>query len=373
MHNKKEVAIGAPATGQDEWNALRESLESGWLTQGPKIGAFEHAFAEKFGFKHACAVSSGTAALHVMLLSLGIGKGDEVVLPALSWISSANVILHCGAKPVFVDIDLKTFNMDLSQISKKITPNTKAIMPVHLFGLCVEMDKLQELAGDIPIVEDAACAIGSQFNKQSAGSFGKIAAFSFHARKVLTTGEGGMIVTSDSTIASSIQSYRNHGAIPSKKALPEFTHLGFNYRMTDLQAAVGLVQLNKLDSFIKERKYFAKLYDQKLKAISWLSIPGVANNFDHSWQAYVCMVNEKTAGKTRDEIITKLASMGVSTRPGTHAIHKQEYYKQQFGFKAEDFPMADLADRTSLALPMHNRLCDDDIAYVVDCLARITS
>ena len=271
---KRNIPISLPHTGEEEWLAAKEPIMSGWLTAGPKVREFEEIFAKRHGVKHAMAVTSATTALHLALIALGIKEGDEVIVPAFTWISTANVVLYCNAKVVFVDVDRTTFNIDIADLKKKITPRTKAIIPVHLFGLCADMDAIKAVAGNIPLVEDGACAAGAGYKGKPAGSLGTLGCFSFHPRKSVTTGEGGMITTNDDKLAELISNLRNHGASVSEEQrhhgpkpyiLPEFNMLGYNYRMTDLQAAVGIVQLKKLDIFIDEREQWATFYNEQLK------------------------------------------------------------------------------------------------------------
>ena len=263
MIKKRNIPISIPDTGTEEWEAIREPLETGWITSGPKVKEFETLFAEMHGVKHAFAVTSATNALHLALVALGVGSGDEVIVPAFTWVSTANVVLYCRAKVVFIDIDLNTFNLDISDLKNKITPKTKAIIPVHLFGLCADIDSIKKIAGDkIHIIEDAACAAGAMYKGNYAGSLGDFGCFSFHPRKSITTGEGGMITTNNKELAEKVSVLRNHGANISEEQrhhgskpyiLPEFNVLGYNYRMTDLQGAIGTVQLKKLNLFIEER------------------------------------------------------------------------------------------------------------------------
>jgi len=353
---------------------------SGWLTQGPKVAAFERAFAERHRVKHALATTSCTTALHLILAALGVGAGDEVIVPAFTWVSTANVVLYCGAKPVFVDVDRATFNIDVSQIVGKITPRTKAIIPVHLFGLCADMDALAAAGPGIPLIEDAACAAGSAYKGYAAGGLGLAGAFSFHPRKSVTTGEGGMVTTNDDALAEKMNSLRNHGASISEEQrhhgprpyiLPDFDYLGYNYRMTDLQGAVGLVQLGKLDGFIVERQRWAEFYSRELAEVEWLRTPAAPEGYRHGWQAYVCYVDEGRAPMTRNQIMDRLQALGVSTRPGTHAVHMLGHYRQQFGYRPEDFPVARDCDRYSMAIPLHNRMTAADFRYVVDAIKAI--
>src|SRR4051812_27403173 len=209
---QRTIHIAKPDTGAEEWQALREPLESGWLTQGPKVAAFEKAFAARHGVTYALATTSCTTALHLILAAMELKPGDEVILPAFTWIATANVVLYCGATPVFVDIDSGTFNMDPAKVAKKVTPRTKAIIAVHLFGLCADIEAIAAAAPGVPIVEDAACAAGAAYKGRHAGTLGLAAAFSFHPRKSITTGEGGMVTTNDARLARRMTSLRNHGA-----------------------------------------------------------------------------------------------------------------------------------------------------------------
>ncbi|MBI5102969.1 MAG: DegT/DnrJ/EryC1/StrS family aminotransferase [Nitrospirae bacterium] len=380
MNDRRDIPISLPSTGEQEWQAIREPLMTGWLTQGPKVAAFEKAFATRHGVKHAIATTSCTTALHLILAALDIGRGDEVIVPAFTWVATANVVLYCSAKPVFVDIDKSTFNLDISQVREKVTKKTKAIIPVHLFGLCADIDALKSAAPEIPIIEDAACAAGSFYKGRSAGSLGLAAAFSFHPRKSITTGEGGMITTNDDALAEKMNMLRNHGASLSEEQrhkgprpylLPEFNLLGYNYRMTDLQGAVGVVQLSMLDGFIAERQKWAEFYTRELSGIKWLGIPSVSEGFSHGWQSYVCYIDENKSHMSRNEIMERLLSQGISTRPGTHAVHMLAYYRKKFGLRPDDFPVAQDCDLHTMAIPLHNRMEADDYSYVVKTLKEI--
>ena len=380
MAERRVIQISQPQTGEEEWLALRDPLMSGWLTQGPKVAAFEEAFARRHEVRYALATTSCTTALHLILVALGIGRGDEVVVPAFTWVSTANVVLHCGATPVFVDVDRSTFNMDVKQLSRKVNERTRAIIPVHLFGLCADMDPILEIAHGIPVIEDAACAAGSAYRGRAAGSIGRAAAFSFHPRKSITTGEGGMVTTNDRALAETIERMRNHGASVAEEqrhqgshpyVLPEFNLLGYNYRMTDLQAAVGLVQLSKLDRFLGERRSWAQFYEDALSGVNWLRPPAHPEDYAHGWQAYVCTVDETKSPLPRNRVMDLLQSKGISTRPGTHAVHMLGLYRKKFGFKADDFPGARDCDRYSMAIPLHNRMEAEDYEYVVNMLKEL--
>ena len=378
----KKIQISQPVTGIEEWEAVKEPFMSGWLTAGPKVREFEQLFAERHQVKHAIAVTSATAALHVALVALGVAEGDEVIVPAFTWVSTANVVLYCGATLVFVDIDTKTFNLDPQKLKEKITNKTKAIIPVHLFGLCADMDVINKIAGKIPLVEDGACAAGAAYKNKPAGGLGNIGCFSFHPRKSITTGEGGMITTNDDSLAELISQLRNHGASiseeqrhhgPKPYILADFNIMGFNYRMTDIQGAVGAVQLGKLDQFIEERNHWASYYTKELANIPWLKTPEFTSNYSHGWQSFVTMVDEDKAPKSRNDLMEYLQLKGISTRPGTHAVHMLNFYKEKFGIKPEDFPEAKKANDFSMAIPLHNRMVKEDYEYVVDALRAVNS
>jgi perosamine synthetase len=371
---KRVIQISLPSTGEEEWQACREPLMSGWLTQGPKVAAFEKAFAERHQVKHALAVTSCTTGLHLALAGIGIGPGDEVIVPSFTWVATANAVLYCGATPVFADVDTRTYNIDPKSVAKLVTPRTRALIAVHLFGLCADVDELRAvLPKNVRIIEDAACAAGSGRDGRPAGKLGDVAAFSFHPRKSVTTGEGGMVTTDDDAVAETMNQMRNHGATLSEEQrhhgprpwlLADFNLLGYNYRMTDLQGAVGIVQLAKLDKFIDERARWAAWYREELADIPWLSLPQEPAGIRHGWQAFVTYVDPKTAPMPRNEMMQKLQEQGISTRPGTHSIHMLGFYREKFGFKPEDLPGSRDCNDNTMAIPLHNRMVPEDYEYV---------
>jgi perosamine synthetase len=372
----RTIPIARPSLGEEEWQACREPLLSGWLTQGPKVAEFERRFADRHGVAHGVATTSCTTALHLALAARGIGPGDEVIVPAFTWVATANVVRFCGATPVFADVDPVTYNIDPEQVAALLSPRTRAVIPVHLFGLCADMDAIRgAVPQDVFVLEDAACAAAATYHGRSAGSLGDAAAFSFHPRKSITTGEGGMVTTNDELLADRARMLRNHGASVSEEdrhrgpqpfLLPDFDEVGFNYRMTDLQAAVGLVQLEKLDGFVEERRRWAAWYAQELEAVSWLAPPSVPPGYGHGWQSFVTVVGDD-APAMRDTLMTTLQERGVSTRPGTHAVTELGAYRPWNG----RFPVAARLQARTMAIPLHNRMTEDDFQYVVDELRRL--
>ena len=380
---QRSIQISLPSTGEEEWLACREPLMSGWLTQGPKVAAFEKKFAEHHQVKHALATTSCTTGLHLILAAMGIGHGDEVIIPAFTWVATANVVLYCGATPVFVDVNRVTNNIDPADLARRVSSKTRAVIVVHLFGLCADMDAIRAvLPPHVKLIEDAACAAGASYKGARAGGLGDAAAFSFHPRKSITTGEGGMVTTNNDEIAECANMLRNHGASISEEQrhrgprpylLPEFNLLGFNYRMTDLQGAVGLAQMSKLEGFVKERQEWAEYYRRELAAIPWLRMPAPALGGQHAWQAFVTYVDPARAPMPRNDIMERLQANGIATRPGTHAVHMLGYYKQRFGLKPEDYPGAYDCDSNTMAIPLHNRMNTEDYAYVVHSLQQIAA
>jgi perosamine synthetase len=377
---KRIIPISSPVTGEEEWQAVKKPLISGWLTSGPEVRDFEQHFARRHQVKHAIAVTSATTALHLAMIALDIKPGDEVIVPAFTWVSTANVVLYQGGELIFCDIDPNTFNLDPRQLEEKITSKTKAILVVHLFGLCAPMDEIKAISGEIPIIEDCACAAGSAYKGVPAGGLGLMGCFSFHPRKSITTGEGGMITTNNRVLGERLKVLRNHGASISEEQrhrgpkpfiLPDFNVLGYNYRMTDLQGAIGKVQLKKLDYFIDQRAKWADIYTDAFKKISWIKGPNFSKDYRHGWQSYVLLIDESKVSISRNAIMELLQNEGISTRPGTHAVHMLSYYADRYSISADDFPGAQLANDKSISLPIHNRMVDKDFQYIINCIKTI--
>jgi dTDP-4-amino-4,6-dideoxygalactose transaminase len=313
-----------------------------------------------------------------MLEAAGIGAGDEVIVPSFTWVSTANSVMYVGAVPVLADVDPNTYNIDLDDLLSKITPRTRAIIVVHLFGLCVDIPQIRKvISKNILIFEDAACAAGASLGSTPAGGLGDAAAFSFHPRKSITTGEGGMLTTNNSEMAIKASKMRNHGAElseeerhrgPQPYLLPEFNLLGFNYRMTDLQGAIGLIQLSKLREFIKQREKFAQIYDSELKIHEWIQLPKRPQLGQHAWQSYVIRIKGLNAMENRNLLMEHMEKNEISTRPGTHAIHSLGYYQNLLQVSDKDLPGSALCRDTTMALPLHNKMNESQLERVIKTL-----
>lgn len=364
--NKTTVPLTRPVFEADDFEALRGPLESGWVVQGPNVKAFEDAFAAYTGAPHAIACTSATTALHLAMLALGIGPGDEVIVPAFTWVATANAAVYCGATPVFADIDLATFNIDPADVAQKITAKTKAIVPVHLFGLPADMHAL--MAFNIPLIEDAACGLDARIGGQHVGTFGALGCFSFHPRKAVTTGEGGMITTAENAHDALLRALRSHGGVAptdgrAKFLMADFPHLGFNYRMTDLQGALGRTQMAKAARLFAGRTARAERYLKALADVPDLILPSVPVGMTHGWQSFVCR-----QAKGRDALMQHLGDLGIQTRPGTHAVHALGWYREQMGTTVEQCPNAWAADQTSFAIPLFATMTDAEQDRVIEAL-----
>lgn len=373
-----EFPITKVSFGPEERRLVGQVMDSGWIVQGPQVAAFEAAFAQQLGGRcEALAVSSCTAGLHLLMLAAGLRPGDEVLVPAFTWVATPNVVEVAGGRPVFVDIDLETFNMRTDALAAAITPRTVGIIAVHLFGRCAEMDAINAIADrhGLWVMEDAACAVGSTYRNKPAGLLGRAAAFSFHPRKTITTGEGGMIVTRDGGLAETCRSLRNHGAAPGAGPMGEFSRAGLNYRLTDLQGALGVAQLGQLPRFVSERRALAAAYRDALRGLPALRPPAEPAEGIHSYQSFVCLFAPngerpddaavESGGAKRDDLMRRLAQAGVGTRPGTHAPVMTSYYRERYGLVPAEYPGAWRADRLSLALPLYPGLGDAGVAAVV--------
>lgn len=386
------IPIARTDLSEGDIESILEPLKSGWLVQGPFVQDFESKWSKFIDIEHSIAVSSCTAALHLSLISLGIGQDDEVIVPSFTWISTANVVEHVKAKVVFCDIDIDTFNIDVNKIESKITNKTKAIIPVHLFGLSSDMTAISLIAmkHNLKIIEDAACGFGSRHKYQHVGTFGNTGCFSFHPRKAITTGEGGMITTNDSELAIKLRSLRDHGATlsdlqrhqgPRPYLLADHIEAGFNYRMTDIQAALGSKQMDRSSEILNQRKILADNYNKSFKDLHWLQIPKESNNYEHGYQSYPCLFlpekvkraikNKdweaiKNINKIRNNLMNELQNEGISTRPATHAVHLLNYYIKKYNSAPNDLINSFAANYCSISLPLFHGMKDEENNYIIE-------
>jgi perosamine synthetase len=356
------INIAKPQIGEEEKKAVLEVLETGIIAQGPRVKVFEEAFAEFCGVKYAVATTSGTTALHTALLALGIGEGDEVITSPFTFIASANSILYTGARPVFVDIDPATFNMDPALIEAAITPATKAIMPVHLFGLSCDMGAIMDIARqhNLLVIEDACQSHGAKYNGRATGSFG-VGTFSFYPTKNMTSAEGGMITTNDERIAENCRVIRQHGM----RRRYYHDELGFNFRMTDVQAAIGLEQLRKLPAFNNARRSNAQYYSRSLSGVI---LPCVPDGYEHVYHQYTIRVKDGM----RDALRDYLRESGIGSEVYYPVpIHQQSFYTQKLGYDLH-LPVAELAAAEVLSIPIHPGLTAEELGSVVSVINNFT-
>ena len=373
---RMQIPITKPYMDEAEAQAAAQAIRSGWIVQGPQVAAFERAVAERLRVAYAIATTNCTTALHLALLCCGVGPGDEVIVPSFSYIASANAVIHAGGKPVFVDIDPRTYNIDPTLIEELITPRTKAIMPVDQIGLAADLEPVLEIAErhGLQVIEDAAPAIGATYRGRPVGSVSPLTCFSFHPRKSISTGEGGMITTNSAQVARQAQVLRSHGASVSDLArhqagqviIEEYAELGYNYRMTDIQASVGLEQLKKLDYVLECRQRLAARYAQRLAGLSGVTPPYVPTYATHTYQSYAIRL-DLTTTPPREMIMARMLERGVATRRGVMAIHEEPLYRQKFGVRVS-LPVTEAATRQTLLLPIYTTMTDDEQDYVVESL-----
>ena len=372
---KLNIPITKPALTEEEARAPFESIKSGWVTQGPKVAEFEKAVASYVGAKHGIATTSCTTGLHLALATIGVGPGDEVIVPSFTFIASANAILYTGATVVFCEVDPRTYNADPADIEKRITKRTKAIMPVDQIGLACDIGAINEIGKrhGVDVVEDAAPTIGGTYKGRRVGSNAHQTVFSFHPRKVITTGEGGMILTDDDALADRSRKLRAHGMSVSdldrhkadRPIIEEYHDLGFNYRMTDIQASIGLVQLRRLDELLRIRVAKAERYNAELAQIKGLKIPYTPPYATHTYQSY-CLRLTKECKVEREELMTRLLQRGIATRRGVMASHLEKVYRDRVGNVS--LPITEEAARTTMLIPLFASLSDDEQTYVIEAL-----
>lgn len=382
---KKVIPYSKQWIDQEDIQAVVSVLKSDWITQGPKIQEFEEAFRKIVGARFAVAVSSGTAALHVATLALGIGPGDEVIVPPITFLATANAVLYAGAKPVFADIDPETLNISPREIEKKITPKTRAIYPVHFTGLSVDLEVIAKIAKkhNLIILEDAAHALGAKYHGETIGSLrhSKAAIFSFHPVKHITTAEGGMVVTNDERVYEKLLLFRNHGVTKDPKFLIkkdegpwyyEMQKLGFHYRMTDLAAALGISQLAKLEHFVSRRREIAARYLKELVGFKNMRLPIEPSGYENSYHLFVLRINFDQLGKSRKEVVEALRKEGIGTQVHYIPVNSHPFY-QKLGYKAGDCPAAQDYYRSCLSIPIYPDMSNDDVARVVQALKQTIS
>ncbi len=366
MSDERRIWLARPSVGEAELDEVRAVLESGILTQGPKVSELERMVADLVGTPHALATTSATTALHLSLVAAGIGRGDEVLVPDFTFPATANVVVQQGATPVLVDVDLETFAIDPDDLERRVTPRSRAVMPVHPFGLPADMDAVMAIAErhGLAVIEDAACSLGATVGGRQTGGIGLAGCFSFHPRKSITTGEGGMITTSDDGLAGRIRLLRSHGGVRERGRF-RFEAAGFNYRMSDILAAVGVAQLRGLNDHLAGRRRVAGWYDERLAGVDGVRLPITPDGRTHTYQSYVVLLDEPI---DRDAIIVALAADGIESTIGTYALHAEPFFARTLDLRAGDRPASWRAVRGTLALPLHGGLTEDDVDLVVDRL-----
>lgn len=375
------LIFGKPLIGEEEIEEVVATLRSGWIGTGPKVAKFEEEFKEYIGAKYAIALSSCTAGLHLAVIALGLGKGDEVLVPSLTFAATANAVVHTGATPVLVDVNPYDMNIDAEDVRRKITPKTKAIIPVHFAGRACDIDALQKIADEhnLFLIHDAAHAHETEYHGRKIGSYGDIASYSFYVTKNITTSEGGMITTDNEDLANKIKIYALHGM--TKDAWKRFSddgfkhyeviYPGYKYNMTDLQAAIGLHQLRKVAKFAVRREQMWNYYSNELKNLPLILPPQPAPNTRHAYHLFTIMIDTDKTNVTRDELMARLHEMKIGSGIHYTALHLQPYYMKQFGYKRGDLPNAEFISDRTLSIPFSSGLTDDDLQDVVEALREI--
>lgn len=363
----KFIPLMSPNITEQDIERVSEVLRSGMLVQGENVRAFELEVASFLQIKNVVAVSNGTAALHLALLALGIGRGDEVIVPAFSFAATANAVEIVGAKCVFADVEKDTFNIDVSRVEQLITARTKAIIPVHEFGLACDISELMKIARkrNLRVIEDAACALGAKENGKFVGTFGSVSAFSLHPRKAITSGEGGLLTTDDDELAEKFRVLRNHG-IEMRGGKTDFVAAGFNYRMTDFQAALVRGQFARLEETISRRNCLAEIYFELLQNVSAISLSRLPKNKNHTWQTFHTILDEKI---DRDDFIENLKKRGIGTNYGAQCIPYQTFYQKKYHLDCKKlFPNALRLFKHGLALPLYEKMSSEQIRFVAENL-----
>ncbi|PTT41295.1 glutamine--scyllo-inositol aminotransferase [Chryseobacterium sp. HMWF028] len=363
------VPLASPDINETDINRVVDVLKSGMLVQGENVGLLENFFSDYLGAEHASALSNGTSTLHLALITLGIGPGDEVIVPAFSYVATANVVELVGAKCIFVDIDENTFNIDVNKIKEAITPNTKAIIPVHEFGLACDIESVMNIAKEhnLYVVEDAACALGATQNNKKVGTFGDFGSFSLHPRKSITSGEGGILTTNNADYSAKIRILRNHG-IEMQDGKMEFVEAGYNYRMTDFQAALAHSQIQRLDHILTLKQTLADVYLSEIKNPK-ITLPVVPEGRNHTWQTFHVLIDDSLK---QSEVLEFLRNNKIGANYGAQCIPAMKYYadKYKLDYK-EKFPNAYRAYSKGVAVPLYEKLTEDTVYKISQILNTI--
>lgn len=364
MRTETIVPLARPLTTEEELQEVRAVLQSGHLSQGTKVAEFERLVADQTGARHAFAMSSCTTALHLSLVVLGIGEGDEVLVPDFTFPASANVVVQQGAVPVLVDVQPDTYNVDPDDLTRHLTPRTRAVMPVHLFGLSADMDPVLAFAVEhgLAVVEDAACALGATYNGRPCGSMGTLGCFSFHPRKIVTTGEGGMVITDRDDLAEKVQLLRSHGGIRRNDRFT-FEEAGFNYRLSDVHAAIGIAQMRRLPYIVDRRRAVARRLREELAAVVGITVPPEPVWDGHVYQAFVALVDPDIE---RDAVVAGLRARGIEATIGTYALHAQPFFGRAYGYRPGQLARSHSMFLRSIALPLYPQMNDAEVEAVVD-------
>ena len=363
------MRLCVPFTDDRELEEIAEVLSTGYLTQGPKVAEFEQMVAQLVGSRYAFAMSSCTTALHLALVVLDIGVGDEVLVADFTFPATANVVVQQGATPVLVDIDLDTFTMNVDDLRSRITERTKAIVPVHAFGCSADMDPIMQVANeyDVPVVEDAACAIGATHYDRYCGNIGTLGCFSFHPRKVITTGEGGMIITNDDRSADRIRLLRSHGGVRVGNWY-QYEAAGCNYRLSDVHGAIGVAQMKKLSTLIERKRMLARQLKERLAGVSGIRLPVDPPWGGHIYQSFVILVDE---GLDRNRIIKDLRARDIETTLGTYAVHDQPFYQREYGYVSGQLPNSHAAFTRTITLPLYPQMSENELDMIASQLQAV--
>jgi dTDP-4-amino-4,6-dideoxygalactose transaminase len=367
-----QIPLAKPLFDEREVEAVRRVLASGWVVQGPEVEAFEQAVAVMHRARHCIAVTSGTTALHLCYLALGIGPGDAVFIPSFAWPSAANMAVMCGARPVYVDVLPGTYNIDPADLRRRIAECTthgwgrpRAVVPVHEFGLASDLASVGEIARQhgMELIEDGACALGATYHGRPVGTFGRLGVFSFHPRKAVTTGEGGAVVTNDDALAERCRMLRNHGQVFAE-GRRDFVEAANNYRMTEIQAAIGRVQLEKFPEILATRRRLVAGYLARLSDLRGARLPTADR--EHTWQTFMVVLDDD---QDRDDVVKRLSARGIGAGAGSVAGHAAKVYRQRYGYTDSDLPVSLRLDRQGLALPLHASMTDAEIDLCTQALA----